>query len=140
MLLTAAEPEIVPSREYLWRLFRLWWGSCNQVVNTGEVQHPPSIVPGVAVETFETPSMKNGICPKCQSSRSVGNLRATDRGEGNSRYDLSVAIYRNPEAWIFKGEHLHSLRAIICRDCGYTELYVADLVALNEDWDEIAGG
>jgi len=54
----------------------------------------------------------------------MGDVRVVDRGEG--KLDLSVEVYENPDAIVFKGTTRQSLRAWVCGDCGYTELFVED--------------
>ena len=39
--------------------------------------------------------------------------------------------YTNPEAWVFKGPVLATLKANICGECGYTELIADDPAALT---------
>ena len=51
------------------------------------------------------------------------NAKRYDQGE-HSDGTLSAAFAQNPSAWHFKGRVISDLRAIICGDCGYTELYV----------------
>ena len=37
---------------------------------------------------------------------------------------MSVHVYENPEALIFKGTSMGTLNAWICGECGYVETYV----------------
>ena len=70
--------------------------------------------------------MKNGICPKCQGTVIVQGVRVLDRNR-SSVQDLTVAVYANPDAWMFKGEVTGELWACVCGACGYTELYATNL-------------
>lgn len=38
--------------------------------------------------------------------------------------DLTLVIYENPDALIFKGSHEGTLYARVCGECGYTELFL----------------
>jgi predicted nucleic-acid-binding Zn-ribbon protein len=70
--------------------------------------------------------MTQSGCPKCGSTVTVPNVRLIDRGESNCSMDLSVAVYKRPDAWVFTGAVYQPLNARICGGCGYTELYVAN--------------
>lgn len=83
--------------------------------------------------------MKNGTCPKCQSKQIVTDVRIIDRGHGDSTKNFSVALYKNRDALLFKGQRLNSLAAYICRTCGFTELYVTNLERFNEDYHATSG-
>lgn len=77
-------------------------------------------------------------CSKCQSTKMIPNVHIRDYGDHMSNNQLSVEIYEDPEAMIFKGTHEGALHARICGDCGYTELYVENpqelyLVYLNRE-------
>lgn len=74
--------------------------------------------------------MKNGICPKCEGTVIVQGVRILDHGHYNSEQDLSVAVYKKPNAWMFKGEVTGELWGCVCGTCGYTELYATNLDAL----------
>lgn len=71
-------------------------------------------------------------CPKCRSNVIIRNARVMDRGHGNADAGaLSLVLYEDPEALIFKGRHTFSLTAHICGACGFTEFYVSDPGALR---------
>lgn len=61
-------------------------------------------------------------CAKCGSDRIVPNAKLFDQGE-HSDGTIKAAFEKNPEAWLFKGIVLCNIRAVICGDCGFTELY-----------------
>jgi predicted nucleic-acid-binding Zn-ribbon protein len=67
--------------------------------------------------------MSNSPCPKCGCTVIVEGVRILDRGSRGHTEDLSLAAYRHPDAWLFKGEVLHRLWAKVCGNCGFTELY-----------------
>jgi predicted nucleic-acid-binding Zn-ribbon protein len=82
--------------------------------------------------------MTQGICAKCGSKVTVPNVRLIDRGESNISLDLSVAVYKHPDAWVFKGAVSHRLTARVCGECGYTEFYVEnpqELLAAARSFD-----
>lgn len=64
-------------------------------------------------------------CAKCASPKIVPHVRIMDRGHfSGDAGDLSVVVYENPQALLFKGTHQGALAARICADCGFTELYL----------------
>ena len=68
--------------------------------------------------------MKQGKCPKCQSSKVVSNAPVIDRGHLSIVSSLSVQL--------FKGLNPKPITACVCADCGFTELYVEGAGA---SWD-----
>jgi predicted nucleic-acid-binding Zn-ribbon protein len=69
------------------------------------------------------PDMTEGSCPKCGCTVLVDGVRILDHRYRGSVEDLSVAVYKNPSGWVFKGEVRCRLWARVCGNCGYTELY-----------------
>lgn len=69
--------------------------------------------------------MRDSICPKCGCKEILSDVKILDRAHLNTPNDLSVAVYANPHALIFRGEAISPLSAYICGECGYTEFYVA---------------
>jgi predicted nucleic-acid-binding Zn-ribbon protein len=66
-------------------------------------------------------------CAKCKSEKVVPKVRIMDRGHySGDAGNLTLVIYENPEAFLFKGSHEGTLYAQVCGDCGYTELYLDD--------------
>jgi hypothetical protein len=63
-------------------------------------------------------------CPKCQSAKIIPQVRIIDRGDYSAAGDLTVQVYENPDAMLFKYTHHGVLRAWICGGCGYVETYV----------------
>jgi predicted nucleic-acid-binding Zn-ribbon protein len=63
-------------------------------------------------------------CSKCRSTKMISKVHIRDYGDHMSNNQLSVEIYEDPKALIFKGTHEGALNAWICGDCGFTELYV----------------
>ena len=66
---------------------------------------------------------QTGKCPKCGCADIAGDAKAIDRGDGNSRYEMSVATFRKPNAFIFKGKLETPVSAWVCSACGYIEFY-----------------
>ena len=64
--------------------------------------------------------MKN--CPKCQSEKTIPNVRIVDLAGHTLR--LGVRVFEHPEAFAFKGAHATDLRSRVCGECGYVEFYV----------------
>ena len=66
---------------------------------------------------------KTGTCPKCGCTEVIADVTAVDRGEANIERDMEVAIFRRPDALIFKGKQSTTVAAWVCSDCGYIEYY-----------------
>jgi predicted nucleic-acid-binding Zn-ribbon protein len=65
---------------------------------------------------------QSGTCPKCGSQDIIGNAKPVIRYQ--TRLNVELAVYEDPEALIFKGEkERYELGAWICKGCGFTELY-----------------
>lgn len=62
-------------------------------------------------------------CSKCQSDKIIPRVTIKDTGE-YARGELSVDVYKDPDALLFKGTYTGTLRAWICADCGFVELYL----------------
>lgn len=70
--------------------------------------------------------MKNNICPKCGSQEIVPNVEVRDYDAGSYRpLSIFVELPKPPGALIYKGSESSLIRAWVCGDCGYTELYAA---------------
>jgi len=68
------------------------------------------------------PQIEN--CSKCKSPKIIPRARIIDRGDYNIHTNLTVHVYENPEAMIFKGTNQGTLSAWICGECGYVETYI----------------
>ncbi len=64
--------------------------------------------------------MKDGICPRCNSQEIVPHVDAVEKGDG-----LAIRIYERPDVTL-RGIRYFPLKAWICANCGYTELYIND--------------
>lgn len=78
------------------------------------------------------------VCPKCKSENIIRNVRVMDRDHysGDSGASLSLVVYENPDAMIFKGAHEGSLSAWVCGECGFTQLFLdnpRELYAIYEE-------
>lgn len=62
-------------------------------------------------------SLREGRCPKCQSQEIMPNVEAV---EGNS---LGIRVYEKAGV-VLRGMRNFPLKAWVCTNCGYTELYV----------------
>lgn len=61
--------------------------------------------------------MMKKTCPNCRSGRIIPNADAVEQG------DLAIRIYERPGVSL-KGARHYALKAWVCTDCGYTQLYV----------------
>lgn len=66
---------------------------------------------------------KTGKCPKCGSEEVIADVKAIDYYTEGSQCELSVGVYRKPEAFIFKDQRRSTLSAWVCGACGYVEFY-----------------
>ena len=48
----------------------------------------------------------------------IADAQALDRGDGNAKYELSVATFRKPDAVIFKQRQTSTVSAWVCEQCG----------------------
>ena len=70
--------------------------------------------------------MKSGICVKCTSSRVIPDVETYDHSDApdkpeNRQTELRIDV--RPDAWVFKDTCRVALRAWVCGDCGFAELY-----------------
>ena len=77
--------------------------------------------------------MKNGICPKCNSTEIIPEVDVHELGRGGADTLRVEVVEKEPAkhgfVWspqIARGE----IRAWICSQCGYTELYTNNLAEL----------
>ena len=69
--------------------------------------------------------LKPTLCPKCRSAKVIPNVRILDHIYGGT-VEPALEIQTRPHALMFKGGVARNLRAWVCGDCGYTELFVAE--------------
>ncbi len=62
-------------------------------------------------------------CSKCGSHKVIPNVQVDDQGRNGTR-EMTVSVLENPNAILFMGAHLGTVRAWVCGTCGYMELYV----------------
>jgi predicted nucleic-acid-binding Zn-ribbon protein len=63
-------------------------------------------------------------CPKCESKEILTDARVIDKAsKGGPAFDLELAVQKDPDALLFKGEERFAIRAWVCAGCGYTEFY-----------------
>ena len=71
-------------------------------------------------------------CTKCGSDKLISLLSIADQGQYSDGTLKAHVGFTNPEAWLFKGAVYARLRATICGECGYTELFaVAELARVR---------
>jgi ribosomal protein S27AE len=75
-------------------------------------------------------------CSKCNSSSIVPKVRIVDRAHYNLETDLTLVVYDNPDALMFKGGHSGQLSAWLCGECGYTEFYVENASYLYKIYEQ----
>ncbi len=63
-------------------------------------------------------------CPKCGSTERIPNVTVVSKGaEGMG--GVLAEVNRHPRALLLKDPRSSELRATVCGNCGFTELYVA---------------
>jgi predicted nucleic-acid-binding Zn-ribbon protein len=70
-------------------------------------------------------------CAKCGSRKIIPMADVMDQGQ-HSDGKLKAVVYKNPEAWVFKGAVTGRIAAKICVDCGFTELYTTNAKELYD--------
>lgn len=76
------------------------------------------------------------ICSTCGSNKILSGVRITDVGHGNGKHDLSIEMYKNPDALMFKGTQRYSIKANVCCSCGKVETFVEDPEKLWDDYQK----
>lgn len=84
--------------------------------------------------------MKNGTCPKCDSTEIMKGLKVPDKGPLGSEFALRVVVTEPEPAkaaslWMTDGAS-GELRAWICSQCGFTELYTDNLEKLYKKYKQ----
>ncbi|MGA2275642.1 MAG: hypothetical protein ABSH00_18990 [Bryobacteraceae bacterium] len=78
--------------------------------------------------------MKNrGVCPKCGSTAIIRSARLQRVAE--SRVPVKIAVDGNPDAFLRKETEHSDLEARVCSQCGYVELYAADVAPLSSAYE-----
>jgi hypothetical protein len=75
-------------------------------------------------------------CPKCKSRKIIPGVRIVDRGDYSLPGNLNVQVDENPDAMLFKNTHYGILKAWICGECGYMEMYVDNPEELYSAYQE----
>ena len=76
--------------------------------------------------------MMKKVCPNCRSTRIIPNADAVEA------QDLSIRIYEQ-NGLALRGERRYPLKAWVCMDCGYTQLYVSQPAELARSYDRFLG-
>ena len=66
--------------------------------------------------------LESKTCPQCGSTQIMTDVRVADALDE----DLGAQVQRKPRAMLLKGTVRVQLKAQVCGECGYTELYAAD--------------
>jgi hypothetical protein len=81
------------------------------------------------LDVWEQP-VETHSCAKCGSHKIIPRARILDRGE--APYELMTFVEEEPYSFLFPGRVYSSLRATICGNCGYTEIWAANPHKLYE--------
>ncbi len=79
--------------------------------------------------------MQKGTCPKCNSQMIIKDKPIADKGQyGLPVGSLSVGVQGRRIGWLSREVANGEIRAWICGECGYTELYTTNFrELLNTD-------
>jgi len=80
--------------------------------------------------------VREQTCPKCGSPDIIPNVVIPDHYELGMANEMIMRISENPSAWIFKGTQKSTMRAWICGECGFVEMYVTQPRVLWEAWQK----
>ncbi len=76
--------------------------------------------------------MSKKICPSCQSTDIIPNADIVGSD------DLAIRIYEKPDVTL-RGMRHHPIKAWVCTQCGYTQLYVSQPRELHKSYLRYAG-
>ena len=79
-------------------------------------------------------------CLQCESDDIIRNVRVVDRGDHHAKYNLSLEVYANPKAWVFKDTKTGHVRANVCADCGFVMMTVSKADAQKLKRAKATGG
>ena len=65
----------------------------------------------------------NKQCAKCGSGKMMEDVQVFDQGQ-HSDGKLKLVVAEKPDAMLFKQNKLHAIKAQVCADCGFAELYL----------------
>jgi predicted nucleic-acid-binding Zn-ribbon protein len=74
-------------------------------------------------------------CPKCGHAQLLQGVRVISETEGQDR-DVWLRVDAHPEAMIFKRAQYSPLRASVCSNCGFTELFADEPASLYAAYRE----
>lgn len=77
----------------------------------------------------------SGICPKCNSQSLIKNIRIPDNTYRGSAI-LSISFIVEKMGWFSNRSVRGEIRAWICGNCGYTELYTENYKELLQGYQE----
>jgi predicted RNA-binding Zn-ribbon protein involved in translation (DUF1610 family) len=72
------------------------------------------------------------VCPNCQSENIIPNADAVETD------NLAIRIYEQPDVKLRSVRH-YALKAWVCTDCGFTQLYVNQPRELAKSYQRFLG-
>jgi len=78
--------------------------------------------------------LKRHVCPKCSHNKILMIRHVADAGDGFAVRPMQIAIaFAGQGFFSDRTEGAGSLSAVVCKGCGYTELYTRDPEAIPID-------
>lgn len=65
-------------------------------------------------------------CSECESEKIIKNANVWETDQDGGDKSLNVAIYRSPNALIFKEKTYSTVKADVCGDCGFLKMYATE--------------
>jgi predicted nucleic-acid-binding Zn-ribbon protein len=75
---------------------------------------------------------RDNKCPNCECTEIIMDVKIVDRGDDDRHHELCLVVEGDPTAWIFKDNSYGVMRACICAECGFTEIYTTNVRELYE--------
>jgi predicted nucleic-acid-binding Zn-ribbon protein len=66
---------------------------------------------------------RSGKCPKCGAEEIIKDAMVMDRSHLGVAEEFTLATFKLPKAFLYKGEQRSTVSAWVCGECGFVELY-----------------
>jgi hypothetical protein len=86
----------------------------------------------IAFDILRRQDMTKKTCPNCRSEQIIPNADAVET------QNLSIRIYEQPDVTL-RGVRHYPLKAWVCAECGFTQLYVSQPAELARSYQRYLG-